>query len=222
MRFRDRTDAGKKLAQALKQYQNQDGVVYALPRGGVVLGVEVARELGMPLDLLIPRKIGHPQQPEYAIGAVVENGEMVCNQKEVARLDPQWLRQEVEAERQEARRRRELYLGGRAPVSAKDKTAIIVDDGIATGLTMEVAIRDARRREPGRLIVAVPVAPPETAERLAREVDEFVLLDHSLYYLGAVGAYYDYFAQVTDDEVITLLRSMASVKRVKKYDRPQS
>lgn len=216
MRFRDRTDAGKKLAQALKKYQNQDGVVYALPRGGVVLGVEVARELGMPLDLLIPRKIGHPQQPEYAIGAVVENGEMVCNQKEVASLDPQWLRQEVEAERQEARRRRELYLGGRAPVSAKDKTAIIVDDGIATGLTMEVAIHDARRREPGRLIVAVPVAPPETAERLAREVDEFVLLDHSPYYLGAVGAYYDYFAQVTDDEVIALLRSMASVKHVKK------
>lgn len=216
MLFRDRTDAGRKLAQALKKYQNQDGVVYALPRGGVVLGVEVARELGMPLDLLIPRKIGHPRQPEYAIGAVVENGEMVCNQEEVARLDPQWLRQEVEAERQEARRRRELYLEGREPVSVKGKTAIIVDDGIATGLTMEVAIRDARRREPARLIVAVPVAPPETAERLTREVDEFVLLDHSPYYLGAVGAYYDYFAQVTDDEVIALLRSMASAKRVKK------
>lgn len=221
MLFRDRTDAGRKLAQALKKYQNQDGVVYALPRGGVVLGVEVARELGMPLDLLIPRKIGHPRQPEYAIGAVVENGEMVCNQREVARLDPQWLQQEVEAERQEARRRRELYLGGREPVSVKGKTAIIVDDGIATGLTMEVAIRDARHREPARLIVAVPVAPPETAERLAREVDEFVLLDHSPYYLGAVGAYYDYFAQVTDDEVIALLRSTASAKRVKKYDRPQ-
>lgn len=216
MRFRDRADAGRKLAQALKKYQNQDGVVYALPRGGVVLGVEVARELGMPLDLLIPRKIGHPQQPEYAIGAVVENGEMVCNQREVAHVDPQWLREEVEAERQEARRRRESYLGGRGPVSVKGKTAIIVDDGIATGLTMEVAIRDARRREPARLIVAVPVAPPETAERLAREVDEFVLLDHSPYYLGAVGAYYDYFAQVTDDEVIALLRSTASVKRVKK------
>ena len=221
MLFRDRTDAGRKLAQALKKYQNQDGVVYALPRGGVVLGVEVARELGMPLDLLIPRKIGHPRQPEYAIGAVAENGEMVCNQEEVARLDPQWFRQEVEAERQAALRRRELYLGGREPVSVKGKTAIIVDDGIATGLTMEVAIRDARHREPARLIVAVPVAPPETAERLAREVDEFVLLDHSPYYLGAVGAYYDYFAQVTDDEVIALLRSTALAMRVKKYDHPQ-
>jgi putative phosphoribosyl transferase len=222
MRFRDRSDAGRKLAQALKKYQNQDGVIYALPRGGVVLGVEVARELGMPLDLLIPRKIGHPLQPEYAIGAVVETGEMICNQREVVRLDPQWLRQEVEAERQEARRRRELYLGGREPVSVKGKTAIILDDGIATGLTMEVAIRDARRREPARLIVAVPVAPPETAERLAREVDEFVLLDHSPYYLGAVGAYYDHFAQVSDDEVVALLQSLASTKLAKKYDRPQT
>ena len=108
MRFRDRADAGKRLAQALKKYQNQDGVVYALPRGGVVLGAEVARALDMPLDLLIPRKIGHPLQPEYAICAVVENGEMVCNQREVARVDPQWFRQEVESERNEARRRMQL------------------------------------------------------------------------------------------------------------------
>ena len=146
MRFKDRTDAGKKLAQALKKYQNQDGVVYALPRGGVVLGAIVARDLHMSLDLLIPRKIGHPLQPEYAICAVVENGEIVCNQQEVARVDPQWFRQEVEAERQEARRRRELYLGGRDPAPVAGKTAIIVDDGIATGLTMEVSISDARRR----------------------------------------------------------------------------
>src|SRR3990170_984243 len=210
MRFKDRTDAGKKLAQALKKYQGQDGVVYALPRGGVVLGAEVARALDIPLDLLIPRKIGHPLQPEYAICAVVENGEMVCNQHEVARVDPQWFRKEVESERNEARRRRELYMGGRAPAPVEGKTAIIVDDGIATGLTMEVAIRDARQRRPAHLVVAVPVAPPETVERLAREVDEFVVLDRSPYYLGAVGAYYDHFLQVTDEEVIALLRSVAA------------
>ncbi len=219
MRFRDRTDAGKKLAHALKQHRNQEGVVYALPRGGVVLGVEVARELGMPLELLIPRKIGHPLQPEYAICAVVENGEMVCNQNEVARVDPQWFRREVEAEREEARRRRELYLGGRAPAPVAGKTAIIVDDGIATGLTMEVAIRDARRREPARLVVAVPVAPPDTVERLARAVDEFVVLDHSPYYLGAVGAYYDSFYQVSDEEVVALMRSMTPAKQERKHDR---
>lgn len=220
MHFRDRTDAGRRLAQALMKYQNQDGVVYALPRGGVVLGAEVARALGMPLDLLIPRKVGHPLQPEYAICAVVENGEMVCNQREVARVDPEWFRREVKAERDEAARRRVLYLGGREPVPAAGKTAIIVDDGIATGLTMEVSIRDARRRGPARLVVAVPVAPPETAERMSREVDEFIVLDPSPYYLGAVGAYYDYFSQVTDDEVIALLRSVTADKRVKEHGRP--
>ena len=220
MRFKDRTDAGKKLAQALKKYQNQDGVVYALPRGGVVLGAIVARDLHMSLDLLIPRKIGHPLQPEYAICAVVENGEIVCNQQEVARVDPQWFRQEVEAERQEARRRRELYLGGRDPAPVAGKTAIIVDDGIATGLTMEVSIRDARRRQPAHLVVAVPVAPPDTVERLAREVDEFVVLDPSPYYLGAVGAYYDHFLQVTDEEVIALLRSVAPAGQARKHGHP--
>ena len=219
MRFRDRTDAGKKLAQALKQYRNQDGVVYALPRGGVVLGVEVARELGMPLDLLIPRKIGHPLQPEYAIGAVVENGEMVINQSEVTRVDPQWFRREVAVEREEARRRRELYLGGREPAPVAGKVAIIVDDGIATGLTMEVAIRDARQRQPAHLVVAVPVAPADTVERFSREVDEFVVLDHSPYYLGAVGAYYDSFYQVSDEEVVALLRSVTPARQAKKHDR---
>jgi putative phosphoribosyl transferase len=219
MHFRDRTDAGKKLAHALRQHRGHDGVVYALPRGGVVLGVEVARDLGMPLDLLIPRKIGHPLQPEYAICAVVENGEMVCNRREVARVDPQWFRREVEAEREEARRRRELYLGGREPAPVAGKTAIIVDDGIATGLTMEVAIHDARRRQPAHLVVAVPVAPPDTVERLSREVDEFVVLDRSPHYLGAVGAYYDSFYQVSDEEVVALLRSVTAAKPEKKHDR---
>ena len=219
MHFRDRADAGEQLAQALKKYQRQDGVVYALPRGGVVLGAIVARALDMPLDLLIPRKIGHPLQPEYAICAIVENGEMACNQQEVARVDPQWFRQEVEAERHEARRRRELYLGGREPEPVKGKTAIIVDDGIATGLTMEVAIRDAKRRKPAHLVVAVPVAPPDTVEQLSREVDDFVVLDRSRHYLGAVGAYYDYFNQTTDDEVIELLRSAVAAERRKVHDR---
>lgn len=219
MHFRDRAEAGRLLAQALKKYQKQDGVVYALPRGGVVLGVEVARALGVPLDLLIPRKIGHPLQPEYAICAVVENGEMVCNQQEVARVDPQWFRREVEAERQEARRRRELYLGGREPSPVEGRTAIIVDDGIATGLTMEVSIRDALRRRPAQLVVAVPVAPPDTVQRLAREVNEFTVLDPSPYYLGAVGAYYDRFPQVTDEEVIALLRSAAPAAQAGKHGR---
>lgn len=208
MRFTDRADAGKQLANALKQYRDTDGIVYALPRGGVVLGTEVARALNLPLDLLIPRKIGHPLQPEYAIGAVTESGEMVLNETEIVELDRAWLRAAIAAARDEARRRRESYLGGHEPASAAGKTAIIVDDGIATGLTMEVAIRDCRRHDPARVVVAVPAAPHDTVARLSRFTDAFVVLDDSPCFLGAVGAYYDFFPQVRDDEVVALLNSI--------------
>lgn len=206
MHFRDRSDAGIQLAHVLRKFRGENGIVYALPRGGVVLGAEVARALKMPLDLLIPRKIGHSYQPEYAIAAVVESGELVTNEDEVARVDPIWFREAVATQRGEARRRRELYLGGREPSSATGKTAIIVDDGIATGLTMEVAIRDAKRHNPARLVVAVPAAPRDTVARLMPELNEFIVLDQSPHYLGAVGAYYDDFPQVSDEEVIELMR----------------
>lgn len=208
MRFRDRREAGQKLAQALARYRGREGIVYPLPRGGVVLGVEIARALGMPLDLVIPRKIGHPYNPEYAICAVTEHGAPVCNEREVAQVDPEWFRKRVEAERREARRRRELYLAGRVPLPAEGKIAIVVDDGIATGLTMRAAIQDVRSRHPARVIVAVPVAPKDTADRLMRDVDEVAALDVSDFYLGAVGAYYDDFPQLTDDEVMLLLREV--------------
>lgn len=205
MRFRDRTDAGRRLAQALSGYRGQEGVVLALPRGGVVLGAEIARALGMPLDLVIPRKIGHPLSPEYGIAAVTDSGELVTNPWEVSQMDPEWFKRSVERERAEAVRRRTRYLGGRAPLPLEGKVAILVDDGIATGLTMEAAIRDVKRRRPARLVVAVPVAPADTAERLRAQVDDFVALDIPELYLGAVGAYYDHFPQVSDDEVIALL-----------------
>lgn len=207
MRFKDRVDAGRRLAQALIAYQNNKAaIVLALPRGGVVLGVEVAKVLGLPLDLVIPRKVGHPMQPEYAIAAVAESGQLATNPGEVERVDPDWFRQAVERERREASRRRELYLGGRAMPALAGKTAIIVDDGIATGLTMFAAIRDVRHAGAARIVVAVPAAPAETVARLQREVDEVVTLDNDEYYLGAVGAYYDDFQQVTDTEVIELLK----------------
>lgn len=205
MRFRDRAEAGRRLAAALADRLDGPAVVYPLPRGGVVLGVEIAEALHLPLDLIIPRKIGHPYSPEYGIAAVVESGELVKNDAEVARVDAAWFAHAVERERAEARRRRELYLRGRAPVPVEGRIAILVDDGIATGLTMEAAIREAKRRRPARTIVAVPVAPPDTAARMRREVDDFVALDVPEYYLGAVGAYYDHFPQLTDEEVIELL-----------------
>ncbi|MDH3671984.1 MAG: phosphoribosyltransferase [Gammaproteobacteria bacterium] len=206
MRFKNRTEAGKKLADALKRYRDKDGIVYGLPRGGLPLAVEIAQALHMPLDLIIPRKIGHPFNPEYAICAVSENGDMVCDEWEVAQIDQQWFQEKVKTERQESRRRHERYLGGRAPLPAAGKTVILVDDGIATGLTMRAAIRDAKHRRPARIVVAIPVTPKDTAAILRQEVDDLVALDIPEFYLGAVGAYYDEFPQITDEEVIELLQ----------------
>jgi len=210
MRFKDRTEAGQKLAHLLLKYRNQPGIIYPLPRGGVVLGVEIAKILHMPIDLVIPRKIGHPRNPEYAIGAVAENGDMVRNEWEIARINAQWLEQQVAIERQEAQRRRKRYLGQQVPLSARGKTAILVDDGIATGLTMQAAIRDIKLRQPASIVVAIPLAPKETAEQLGREVDDVVGLEITDNYRGSVGSYYDEFFQVSDEEVIYLLQSMAT------------
>jgi putative phosphoribosyl transferase len=209
MRFRDRVDAGKQLAKAVKQkYENAEVVVYPLPRGGVPLGIEVARTLSMPLDLVIPRKIGHPYNPEYAICAVAETGETVCNERERERVDEAWFEQRVAEERNESRRRRELYLAGREPIPVEGKTAILVDDGIATGLTMRAAIKDMRARSAARVVVAIPVVPQDTAERLKSEVDDVVALSIDAYYLGAVGAYYDEFGQVSDTEVLEMMQQL--------------
>lgn len=208
MRFANRREAGRKLAEALEQFRGQAGVVYALPRGGVPLGQEVASHLGMPLDVLIPRKIGHPMQPEYAICAVPEQGQRVCNPREEAAVDPQWLAAAEDRERAESRRRRSLYGRADAP-SVAGKLAIIVDDGIATGLTMRAAIRDADAREPAQVVVAIPVVPSQTAATLETEADQLVALEITDHYLGAVGAYYDSFPQVSDEEVIRMLDEAA-------------
>jgi predicted phosphoribosyltransferase len=208
MRFIDRTDAGRQLAAKLaERYEGKEGVVYALPRGGVVLGVEIARRLRMPLDLIIARKIGHPHNAEYAIGAVTEEGEIVRSPYEVGNIPEEWFAHQAAAEREEARRRHQLYVGGRPLLSAAGKTAILVDDGIATGLTMEAAIRGLRLQEPKRIVVAVPVVPSDTAAKLAREIDEVVAVDIARDYLGAVGAYYDDFPQISDEQVVALLQA---------------
>jgi len=205
--FIDRTDAGRQLAKALSHYKGQPSVVFALPRGGVVLGVEVARALDAPLDLIVVRKIGHPDQPEYAIGAVTENGEWVLNSAEARSLDPNWIAEAARSGLLEAQRRRALYLRDRPPFTVKDKTAIVVDDGLATGLTMEAALGELRRRDPARIIVAVPVAAAETLERLRPKADDIVAL-HVPSTFGAVGAFYRDFDQLDDDDVVRLLNSL--------------
>lgn len=204
--FQNRAIAGKQLALALEQYKNDEtAVIYALPRGGVVLGIEIAEHLNAPLTLLIARKIGHPAQAELAIGAVTENGEPLLNPLFAPDPNVSWLKPLIDKQRREAAHRRELYMKDRPIISAQDKTAIVIDDGIATGLTMRAALADLRAQHPKKLIVAVPMCPPEVAVELENESDELVVLDSNDDYLGSVGAYYTDFPQITDEEVVRIL-----------------
>lgn len=206
MRFHNRIDAGRKLAALLGKYKNRNAVVYALPRGGVPVAKEVADALSCPLDLIIVRKIGHPMNPEYALGAVAEDGFLVVNEEELAKVDRKWSEAEMQKQMQEARRRRELYLQGKKPITAKGKIAIIVDDGIATGSTMLVAVKKVKQEKPAKIVVAVAVSPQDTAQRFSREVDEFVAVTIPEFFWGAIGYYYDDFSQVSDEEVMAILK----------------
>ena len=203
--FADRRDAGRKLAQALSSYQGQGAVVYAVPRGGVIVAAEVARSLGAPLDLVIARKVGHPLSPEYAIAAVGEDGIAFTNPQEMESIDKEWFEQQVLVQKEEARRRRKIYMQGRASVDVKNKTGVIVDDGLATGLTMFAAIEDVRQRGPRRVVVAVPVAPPETLRRLRLVADEVVVLCTPQDF-RSIGSFYSEFPQVSDAEVVEALK----------------
>lgn len=208
MVFQNRKEAGIKLAEALSKFKDDDVIVFALPRGGVVLGVEIAEKLDAPLDLVITKKIGHPFNSEYAIGAVAESGEPLYNAAELRRVDASWRRSEEERMRAELKRRRRDYFGDREQEDLAEKVAIIVDDGIATGLTMMAAIKYLRGQGAERIVVAIPVTPYDTAQRLREQADDLVSLQIDRYYRGAVGAYYKDFRQVSDEEVIALLRSV--------------
>ncbi len=207
MEFKDRREAGRLLAEVLKKYKGEQVVVLALPRGGVLIASEVAKKLHAPLDLILAHKIGHPRQPEYAIAAISEGGHVMENTAEVEAVDSAWYAQAKEQQMEEIRRKRKEYVRGRKNISVHDAVAILVDDGIATGLTMKAAILELKHRNPKKLVVAVPVAPLRTAQAIESMVDEFIGLhvpsDGS--FLGAVGAYYREFTQTEDTEVISLL-----------------
>lgn len=203
--FRDRIDAGRQLADALAEYKGSDAVVIAIPRGGVVVANEVAKALNLDLEIIIPRKIGAPGNPELAIGAVAQDHVML-NKAIVEELGvpASYIEQEVAHQRGEIDRRRKLYLGDREPLSLKDKIAIIVDDGLATGYTALAAISAVKDQAPKKTVLAIPVAPTDTYERLKREVDEIVCLEvHDLFF--AVGQFYEVFEQTTDSEVVEIL-----------------
>ena len=204
--FKDRTEAGKKLAEFFDHINGKDAVVYALPRGGVVIGAEIAKAIHAPLDLIITRKIGHPLQPEYAIEAIAENGHSVLNKEEVLEVDEEYLKEETEKQRQEAKRRREIYLGDRQPISCKGKTAILVDDGIATGLTMKAALKELKLHyQPNKIVIAVPAAPWEEVEELKKTGAEVLCILTTKQFLGSIGAYYRDFSPVEDKDVIKII-----------------
>lgn len=202
--FKDRKDAGKMLAKkVIEKHPNiGNGIILALPRGGVVVAAEIAKILSLPFDIIVTRKIGAPLNPEYAVAAVSEH-EIVLNPRE--NIDKKYLEEKTFRERQEIQRRLKEYRGGKANISLNGKTVLLVDDGLATGLTMGVAIREVRRQNPAKIILAVPVAPPETIEKLRRLVDEAVVLNIEPLFF-AVGQFYENFSQTTDKEVIDFLR----------------
>lgn len=204
MIFKDRAETGKRLAISLAKYKNQGVIIYALPRGGVVVGAQVARELSAPLEIVVTRKIGHPHNPEYAIAAISESGELVVNEDEVSKIDQNWFKEMIEKETVEAKRRRAAY-AGKPMVSPTGKIAILVDDGVATGLTILAAIKELKKYTPKKLVVAVAVSPADTAATIDKQVDEFVCLYIDQQYRGSVGAYYSSFPQVEDSQVIEIL-----------------
>jgi putative phosphoribosyl transferase len=208
MMFRDRSDAGKQLAGKLRHLKDKEPAVLALPRGGVPVGFEVAQALEAPLDVLLVRKIGVPWQPELALGAVTdgENPETFIN-KELAlalSISDDYVKEETTRQIEELERRRRVYCAGRAPVDIAGATAIVVDDGIATGATMRVALQAARKRNPSRLVLATPVAAADTIEQLRPLADEVVCVEMPAG-LGAIGFYYTDFHQMSDDEVTGIL-----------------
>lgn len=208
MPFKDRSEAGRKLAGKLVEYKDQQPVVLALPRGGVPVAAEVAQALNAPLDLVLVHKIGVPFQPELAMGAIVDGKSPIIVRNEdvigVVGVDDKRFKAICAKQLAEIERRRMLYLGDRPRAEVSGRTIIVVDDGIATGATMRAALRATRQRGPKRLILAVPVAPPDAIADLREEADEVVCLEtHALF--GAIGAYYLDFRQVEDDDVSRLL-----------------
>jgi predicted phosphoribosyltransferase len=204
--FRDRADAGRRLADLLGGYKADAPIVLALPRGGVATAFEIAKALQAPLDVLVVRKLGALDQPEFGVGAIAPGGVRIVDRDSVrlAGMDDQDLRQVIEHETAELLRRERSYRAGRAPLDVRGRTVILVDDGVATGVTVRAGIAALRKMGAARIVLAVGVCPPRTAEVLRPEVDDLVcvLTPPDLY---AVGMYFDDFSQVEDEQVTELM-----------------
>ena len=214
MPFRNRSEAGRRLAVALARYKEQEPAILALPRGGVAVAAEVAAAVDAPLDLILVRKIGVPFQPELAMGAVVDGASIIVRNEDLIEhvgIDEDGFKAVCDAEFAEIDRRRERYLGNRERAEVAGRTAIVIDDGVATGATTRAALRATRMRNPKQLVLAVPVAPSDSLSELRREADDIVCLEDDSVF-GAIGFYYRDFRQVSDEEVIEILQRFPAGK----------
>jgi len=204
--FKDRLDAGKKLAQALGQSKDIDGIVLGIPRGGIVVASEIANFLEFRLDIVIPRKLGAPDQPELAIGAISEDGTVLMNFDVIRRVGATeaYIKEESARQLTEIARRASAYRVGRPAIPLQDEDIILVDDGVATGATLKAAINYVKNQNPRNLTVAIPVSPIQTIRELRAEVDVICLSSPEIFY--AIGAFYSDFKQITDEEVIMHLQ----------------
>lgn len=208
--FRDRHDAGRRLAQRLLHYRNaKNTIVLALPRGGVVLGYDISLALRVPLDVLITRKLGTPMNPELAMGALAETGYVHLNQDVIReyQVTKSQLDEETQRQQQEIERRTRRYRMNRALPPLKGQTVILVDDGIATGATFFASLGALMKAETARIVAAVPVAPPRVVAELNTLVDEVVVLHTSEWFFG-IGQFYEQFAQVEDAEVVVCMEGV--------------
>ncbi len=195
----------QQLIKALNHYSKAvNTIIIGLPRGGVPMASVIAKALHLPLDIVVPRKLGAPFNEEYAIGAITEDGEPILNATVTGAIDQSYIDSVIEEERTEAQRRLQIFRGDTPSLDLTDTTAIIVDDGIATGYTMEAAIASARHKNAKRIVIAVPVGASDTIERLTPQVDEMICL-HQPMNFAAVGQFYDTFLQTSDEEVIQTL-----------------
>ncbi len=212
MLFQDRRHAGELLAEKLDNYRNQQPLILAVPRGGVIIAEPVWLRLGGELDLIITRKIGAPNQPELAIGAVTGDGFTLLNDKIISRLNvqEQYIKKTAEKEQSEIIRRLEDYRGKQPLPPVDERLIILVDDGVATGYTLLSALRSLQEKKPTRLILAVPIGPPDTLSMLDREVDELVYVQAPADF-AAVGQFYQNFDQVSDREVKVVLQKAGKI-----------
>ncbi len=207
MFFKDRRQAGEKLAGLLEQYKGQQPLLMAVPRGGVAVAEPVWEALGGELDLIITRKLGAPYQPELAIGAVSGDGYVMLNERLVSRLNvtEEYIKEAAEKEQEEIKRRLELYRGSRLLPKVNQRLVLLIDDGVATGYTLLAALRSLRDKHPARLVLAVPVGPPDTFARLDKEVDDLVYVKAPENF-AAVGQFYRKFNQTSDREVADIVK----------------